>query len=224
MIKKTDYITIDDIIKELNYIRPNRTTIKYYLRKIFNNLWLDHENKRSYTGDIDLYHYDYLIEDADNNNNYLFGNTNYIYMNLHKLFPNNEYEYYLNCQYTTQFKPCRIKKEMKKKYIKQFSNNPIIRIFENYFITEGLIKPLNKTLIIHNKFELLTAQGYLNKNRKEILNNFNLFKNDDYSQCEMMDVYPAPDIIDELETRYGEQNFIITDLYDALKCNIKLIT
>tara|TARA_S200002703_G_scaffold112692_1_gene98200 strand:+ start:819 stop:1502 length:684 start_codon:yes stop_codon:yes gene_type:complete len=135
------YIITKEDLKEIIYIKPTKSNLKYYLRKIYNELWVD-EFERV---DKDKQHYriDYIIEDNNNNNNFICGNSNYIYQKFNNLFENNEYEFEYNMNYSTENK--RVKPQIIKK---KFSKKLLVRYIEIYFILHGYIKPLNIDLNI----------------------------------------------------------------------------
>lgn len=143
-------------IKELPFIKPYKTNIKHYLQKIYNELWIDDIQRTN--KDIRHYEIDYIIEDNNNNKNYLVGNSNYIYQNFNNLFENNEYEFELTKIYSYNKTNDTYPEIIKKK----FSNKLLVRYIEIYFILHGIIKPLNVDLNIINIFRNHSNQTYLN--------------------------------------------------------------
>lgn len=143
-------------VKELPFIKSYKTNIKYYLQKIYNELWID--DIRRTNKDIRHCEIDYIIEDNNNNKNYLVGNSNYIYQNFNNLFPNNEYEFELTKIHSYN-KTIEVYPEIIKK---KFSNKLLVRYIEIYFIVHGIIKPLNVDLNIINIFRNHSNQTYLN--------------------------------------------------------------
>ena len=152
---KQYYITLDDL-EEIPYIKNNKSNLKFYLKKIYNELWIDDFERVDINKQI--YKLDYIIEDNNNNNNYLCGNSNYIYQYFIDLFENNEYEFEHNKIYSSTtnktIKPQIIKKK--------FSNKLLIRYIEIYFILHGYIKLLNIDINIYDIYETHALQSCLN--------------------------------------------------------------
>ena len=135
------YMISKEDLKEIFYIKPTKNNLKYYLRNIYNELWVDEFERVD--KDKQNFRIDYIIEDNNNTKNNLCGNSNYIYQTFNNLFENNEYEFEYNMNYSTENK--RVKPQIIKK---KFSNKLLVRYIEIYFILHGYIKPLNVDLNI----------------------------------------------------------------------------
>ena len=143
--KKENIIIHPADLYELPYITASKTTLKNFLKNIYNELWFDEvrkTNKEYEDNDID-----YIIEDINNNNNNLCGNSNYIYNNFDTLFENNEYTFKHNYLYSAS---TRRKLKTEKIITKKFSNKRLVRYIEIYCILHGLITPINTELEIFN--------------------------------------------------------------------------
>lgn len=143
--KKNNIIIYPADLYELPYITASKTTLKHFLKNIYNELWYDEFRKTNM--EFEDNNIDYIIEDINNNKNYLCGNSNYIYSNFENLFENNEYTFKHKYLYSATSKRT-LKKE--KIITKKFSNKRLVRYIEIYCILHGLIKPINTELEIFN--------------------------------------------------------------------------
>ena len=156
------YMISKEDLKEIFYIKPTKNNLKYYLRNIYNELWVDEFERVD--KDKQNFRIDYIIEDNNNKKNYLCGNSNYIYQKFNNLFENNEYEFEYNMNYSTENK--RVKPQIIKK---KFSNKLLVRYIEIYFILHGYIKPLNIDL---NIIDMKENHGLINCLNNRICNWF----------------------------------------------------
>lgn len=217
---KQYFINKDDI-SELKYISSNDSNIKYILKNLYNELWIDDIERVDMNKD--LFEIDYIIEDNNNNNNNLVGNSNYIYQYFINLFPNNEYEFEL-----TKIYSCKSNKEVKSKIIKKkFSNNLLVRYIEIYFILHKKIIPLNIDLNIidmkschsYGKYSKNMIRNFFmsNENNKPLIfsNKINFYDDDND---------PNEDDFLELVKSNYKYNFTYDNLYNVIYNNIRKLS